>query len=291
MAIRKKYSLKWGTHHLALGEKTLVMGVVNITPDSFSDGGAFFSKDRAVAQGIKLAREGADILDIGGESTRPFSEGVSLAQELQRVIPVIEILADSMSVPISIDTTKSEVARQALKAGASMINDVSALRHDPEMVKVAAESAVPVIVMHMLGSPKTMQVSPSYEDVVTDCGNFLQHCVQGAVDRGLERRKMIIDPGIGFGKTFDHNLTLLRRLSEFQRLDLPILVGTSRKAFIRDLLKTEDGNAPPPQDPLVEIGSQATVCAAVMNGAHIVRVHDVANTRATLKIVDAVCNS
>ena len=254
-----------------MGEKTLVMGVVNITPDSFSDGGEFLAGDRAIAQGEKLARDGAHIIDIGGESTRPFSEGVS--------------------VPISIDTTKSEVARQALQAGASMLNDISALRNDPEMVRVAAEFAVPVIVMHMLGNPKTMQVSPTYDDVVADCVDFLQQCVQQAVENGLDRNQLIVDPGVGFGKTFGHNLILLQRLSEFQRLDLPILVGTSRKAFIRDLLKSASGQAPHPQDPIVETGSQATVGAAAMNGAHIVRVHDVASTRATLKIVDAIINA
>ena len=291
MTARKTYHLQWGTHHLKLGKKTLVMGVVNVTPDSFSDGGLFFSRGGAVEQGKKMAREGADIVDIGGESTRPFSEGVSLEEELERVIPVIEALAGTISVPISIDTTKSEVARQALQAGASIINDISALRNDPEMVNVAAEYAVPVIVMHMLGTPKNMQVSPSYDDVVSDCGRFLRQCVHLAVDQGLDRRKLIIDPGIGFGKTFEHNVTLLRRLSEFQRLDLPILIGASRKAFIRDLLKTEGHQPPHPQDPVVEIGSQAAVSAAAMNGAHIVRVHDVANTCATLKIVDAILNA
>jgi dihydropteroate synthase len=274
-----------------MGKKTLVMGVVNITPDSFSDGGDFLASDRAIAQGEKLVRDGAHIIDIGGESTRPFSEGVSIDEELRRVIPVIESLAGRISVPISIDTTKSEVARKALQAGASILNDISALRNDPEMVRVAAEFAVPVIVMHMLGSPKTMQVSPTYDDVVTDCAEFLQQCVQQAVAHGLDRSQLIVDPGIGFGKTFGHNLTLLQRLSEFQRLDLPILVGTSRKAFIRDLLKRDSDQAPHPQDPIVETGSLATVSAAAMNGAHIVRVHDVANTCAALKIVDAIVNA
>lgn len=291
MIARKKYDLQWGSHRLRLGAKTLVMGVVNVTPDSFSDGGEFLSAERAIAQGEKLAREGADIVDVGGESTRPFSEGVPLAEELKRVIPVIKALAGRLTVPISIDTTKSEVAEQALEAGASIINDVSSLRQDPDMIRVAAESAVPLIFMHMLGSPRTMQVAPSYDDVVTDVADFLQQCVQHALDRGLERSKLIIDPGIGFGKTFGHNLTLLRRLSEFQRLDLPILVGTSRKAFIRDLLKTENQTEPHPQDPIIETGSQATVCAAAMNGAHIVRVHDVARTRAALKIVDAILSA
>ena len=291
MAVRKTYSLHWGSHRLELGLRTLVMGVVNVTPDSFSDGGEFLSKDRAVAHGKKLAGEGADIVDIGGESTRPFSEGVSLKEELSRVIPVIEILAGSLSIPISIDTTKSEVARQALKAGASIINDISALRSDPQMTAVAAEAAVPVIVMHMLGAPKTMQVSPDYGDVVIDCCDFLQQRVEDAVAQGLDRGKLIVDPGIGFGKTFGHNLTLLRRLSEFQHLDLPILVGTSRKAFIRDLLKAANGSPARPQDPVVEIGSQATVCAAAMNGAHIVRVHDVGAARAAVKVVDAIINS
>ena len=291
MALRKTYNLRWGDHRLALVDRTLVMGVVNVTPDSFSDGGLFYSGSDAAAQGEKLARQGADIIDVGGESTRPYSEGVSLDEELSRVIPVIETLAGTISLPLSIDTTKAEVARQALKAGASIINDISALQHDPDMVRVAKEFEVPVILMHMLGSPKTMQVSPSYKDVVHDCMAFLRQRAEFAVQQGLDRRLLIIDPGIGFGKTFDHNLAILQRLHEFQQLDLPILVGSSRKAFIRDLLKTDSNPEPHPQDPVVEIGSQAAVGAAAINGAHIVRAHDVAGSCAALKIVDAIINA
>jgi dihydropteroate synthase len=264
------------------------MGVVNVTPDSFSDGGKFFEPDAAVAQGQKLAAEGADILDIGGESTRPFSEPVSVDEESERVIPVIEKLADHLSIPISIDTMKSEVARRAIEAGASMINDVSALRFDPAMGNVARESDTPVVLMHMLGSPKTMQDSPVYHNLIADISDFLKEAITRARKKGISRSKLIVDPGIGFGKTVSHNLLLIRHLQAFAALDVPILIGPSRKAFIRKLLKEKSGDELEPDLPIVETGTQAAVAAAVFAGAHIVRVHDVARTRATIRILDAI---
>jgi len=216
---------------------------------------------------------------------------VTAAEELRRVIPVIEELAASISVPISIDTTKAEVARRAIEAGASIINDISALRLDPAMPQVAAQSGVPVILMHMLGTPKTMQVSPTYDDVVAEIKNFLDHSIRQAVKSGIAREKIIIDPGIGFGKSFDHNLTLIQHLSEFNTLEAPILIGPSRKTFIRNILKDENSQDIPPDLPIVETGTQAVISAAILNGAHIVRVHDVANTCATVKIVDAIVNA
>jgi dihydropteroate synthase len=289
--MRKRYVLQWRGQRLELGERTCVMGVVNVTPDSFSDGGKFFSNQTAISHGQKMAEDGADIIDIGGESTRPFSDEVTAAEELRRVIPVIEELAASISVPISIDTTKAEVAQCAIEAGASIINDISALRLDPEMPKVAAQSGVPLILMHMLGTPKNMQVSPTYDDVVAEIKTFLDQSIRQAVNSGIDREKIIIDPGIGFGKSFEHNLTLIRQLSDFHTLDAPILIGPSRKAFIRNILKGENSQDIPPDLPIVETGTQAVISAAILNGAHIVRVHDVANTCATVKLVDAIVNA
>lgn len=282
------FTLSCGSHTLTLGPRTLIMGIVNITPDSFSDGGRFFDRDRAIAQAMRLEAEGADILDIGGESTRPFSDAVSEAEELDRVLPVIEALAGQVSVPISIDTTKAAVARQAVAAGATIINDVSALRSDPAMAATAAGCRVPLVLMHMQGTPKTMQVAPAYDDLIADVRAFLADAVARAVAAGVQRASVIVDPGIGFGKTIGHNLQILRDLDRFHDLKSPLLVGPSRKMFIRQLLK---GPADPDLDPLgddVARGTQAAVAAAALNGAHIVRVHDVAHTRTTLSIVDAI---
>ncbi|MBW1840254.1 MAG: dihydropteroate synthase [Deltaproteobacteria bacterium] len=287
----KTYKISWGRHNLELGERTRIVGIVNVTPDSFSDGGKFFSFDAAVAHGEKLVADGADILDIGGESSRPFSDPVSADEELRRVLPVIEKLANSTSVPISIDTTKAVVARKAIEAGACIINDISALRLDPDMPAVAAESGVPIILMHMLGTPETMQVSPEYADVIEDIKTFLETAKNRAENAGIQREKIIIDPGIGFGKTVDHNLLLIRHLREFATLGVPVLIGPSRKAFIRNILKDPATKDIRPDLPMVEIGTQAAVAAAVLNGAHIVRAHNVANTRVTVNIIDAMNNS
>jgi dihydropteroate synthase len=284
----KTYRLSWSGHDMELGRRTYIMGVVNVTPDSFSDGGKFFEPDAAVAQGQKLAAEGADILDIGGESTRPLSEPVSADEEIERVIPVIEKLANHLTIPISIDTMKSQVARRAIEAGASMINDVSALRFDPAMGSVASEFDTPVILMHMRGSPKTMQDLPVYHNLIADILDFLKDAIARAQKQGISRSKLIVDPGIGFGKTVSHNLLLIRHLQAFAALEAPILIGPSRKTFIRKLLKDKKCDDIPADLPLVETGTQAAVAAAVLGGAHIVRVHDVANTRATIRIIDAI---
>lgn len=288
MSGRKRYCLEWETHRIELGIDTCIMGIVNITPDSFSDGGRFFSPAAAVAQGLKLAREGAHILDIGGESTRPFSEPVPVAEEIGRVVPVIRSLSEQVSIPLSIDTNKAAVAREAIAAGASMINDISALGHDPEMGGVAAAYGVPVILMHMLGTPKTMQVAPEYDDLLTEVRLFLEMAMESAQKSGVDRSRLIVDPGIGFGKTVEHNLRLIRCLDAFGPLDVPILVGSSRKAFIRTLLKNDGEKALSPDLPIVETGTQATVAAAILGGAHMVRVHDVAGTVATARIIDAM---
>lgn len=264
------------------------MGVLNVTPDSFSDGGKFFTFDDAVAQGYQLFEDGADILDIGGESTRPFSNPVSEEEEVLRVVPVIERLSKRIPIPISIDTNKAGVAEQAIKAGASMINDVSSLSFDEKMAKVAVDYGVPVILMHMLGNPKTMQIAPHYDDLLGEIKAFFENRIDYAENKGISRSKIIIDPGIGFGKTIGHNLLLIQRLHEFKVLKVPIMVGTSRKAFIRNLLKENSVEEIKADSAMVERGTQASVAAAILNSVDIVRVHDVANTRATVKIIDAI---
>jgi len=288
MVPRKSYHLAWPNHTLELGQRTCIMGVVNVTPDSFSDGGKFYDTDVAIAQGERLAAEGADIIDVGGESTRPFSDPVSIEEEIRRVVPVIEALAQRVSIPVSIDTTKAEVARPALAAGASIINDVAALRFDPGLAALAIEFDTPLILMHMLGEPKSMQVAPRYDNLIQEIRSFLEDAVARAETLGVPRSKIIVDPGIGFGKTVTHNLLLLKHVQAFASLDLPVLIGASRKAFIRKLLKQPHEEDIQPDLPIVETGTQAAVAAAVLSGAHIVRVHDVANTVASVKILDAL---
>ena len=285
------FNLSWNSHDLKIGKRTLIMGIVNVTPDSFSDGGKFLFCDSALAHGEKLVEDGADIIDVGGESTRPLSDPVTVEEEIGRVVPVIEKLAKRVSVPISIDTTKAKVAEKALEAGASMINDIGALRLDPDMASVVSKSGVPVILMHMLGTPKTMQTSPEYEDLIKEIKSFLADAIKRAEKSGILKTSIIIDPGIGFGKTVEHNLLLIKNLHEFSSLGVPVLIGSSRKAFIRKILKDKTGQDIRPDMPIVETGTQASISAAIFNGANIVRVHDVANTCATVKIVDAIKNA
>jgi dihydropteroate synthase len=256
------------------------MGVLNVTPDSFSDGGHFFHRDKAIEQGLSMAADGADIIDVGGESTRPYSTRISKEEELERIIPVIQGLRKEVKIPISIDTLKAEVAREALRAGASMINDTSALRSDPEMTSVAAVAQVPVILMHMRGTPENMQEKPQYGNLIHEIIDFLLGAMEKAVQMGIRREMIILDPGIGFGKTFDHNLEIIRELDRFTCLGSPVLLGSSRKAFIGHIL----GNTAIERD----TGSMATVAVGVMNGAHIVRVHDVKRAVETVKVVDAI---
>lgn len=284
----EQQSIRWGKYGLEFRKRPLIMGIVNVTPDSFSDGGYFFDHETAVSHGEKLAAEGADILDVGGESTRPYADTVTLEEELRRVIPVIKGLVNRVSIPISIDTTKSEVARQALEAGASIVNDISALRMDEGMVDVVRDSGAPVIIMHMLGTPKTMQINPSYENLIEEIKTFLESAIRDAENKGLDRRKIIIDPGIGFGKTVTHNLFLIKNIGHLKTLGCPILIGPSRKAFIRNLLKSPTGNDLKPDTPIVEVGTQAIVAVSAINGADIIRVHNVANTHATLVLINAI---
>ena len=285
------YTITCGSRALELGRRTLIMGIVNVTPDSFSNGGHFYSQDRAMDLAMQLVEEGADILDIGGESTRPFSDPVSESEEMDRVLPVIEGLANRVEVPISIDTTKASVARQAVAAGATMINDISALRMDPQMAATAARCRVPLILMHMKGTPKTMQVEPVYDDLFADIMTFLCDAVDRAVAAGVDHSAIILDPGIGFGKTIGHNLQIIRNLDRFHDLNAPLLIGPSRKMFIRQLIKSPSEKDMDPLSVEVARGTQAVVAAAAVQGAHIVRVHDVARTRVTLAIVNAVTSS
>jgi dihydropteroate synthase len=267
------------------------MGVINVTPDSFSDGGQYFDPAAAIAHGEQMAAEGADIIDIGGESTRPFSDPITTEEEIERVVPVIESLAARIQQPISIDTMKAAVARRALAAGAAMINDISAMTYDPEMVAVACAWEVPVVLMHMQGTPKTMQARPIYNDVTAEVGAYLLAAAHRLQAAGVGRRRIILDPGIGFGKTFTHNLLLLKHLQVLTQMGYPLLVGTSRKSFIRHLVKGDQQPDIHPEHPLVETGTQAAIAMAVNNGAHIARVHNVANTKAMVTILDAIRNA
>ncbi len=287
----KPFTLRWKNFELQLGERTAIMGIVNVTPDSFSDGGRFHSLKDALAQADRLINAGADIIDIGGESTRPYADAVSEQEELDRVIPVIEKLVSRIHVPISIDTTKAAVADAAVAAGAAIINDISAFGMDSQMAAVAARHQVPVILMHMKGEPRTMQIAPAYDDLLAEITAYLKKVKGQAITAGVAPGHIILDPGIGFGKTIEHNLQLIKHLERFAELDAPILIGPSRKAFIRKLLAVPLGEEPAPDRPEVETGTQAVLAMAIMNGAHIVRVHDVANTRAMVTILDAIRNT
>jgi dihydropteroate synthase len=288
MMMSRTFTVKWGNHVLELGPHPLIMGIINVTPDSFSDGGRYLSANKAIEHGEQLVRQGAHILDIGGESTRPFSEPVSESEQIERVVPVIKILAQRVKVPISIDTTSAVVADAALDAGASIINDISALQTDEIMGRLAAQANVPLILMHMQGTPKNMQVDPKYNDLIGDIKSFFKRAITRATAAGVKKSQIIIDPGIGFGKTVVHNLALIDQIDAFHALNHPILVGHSRKAFIRKTVSPSSKKDLAPDHPLVEIGTQAVVYALATKGVHIIRVHNVANTVATLKMVDAL---
>lgn len=257
------------------------MGILNITPDSFSDGGLHFDASIAVDRGLRMVDDGADIIDIGGESTRPGSSAVPVGEELRRTIPVIESLSSKVRVPISIDTYKSEVARRALDAGASFVNDISGLRADPEMPALVARYGVPVAIMHMKGSPKDMQKDPSYTALIPEITEYLRSGIEIAIRAGVREDRIIIDPGIGFGKTFDHNLEIINHLEKIVSIGKPVLIGPSRKAFIGKIL-----NNAPPTDRIE--GTAATVAISVMKGVSIVRVHDVRAMARVVRVADAI---
>ena len=292
---RKRYRLRLPNRTLELGPRTLLMGVLNVTPDSFSDGGRYFDAQAAIERALEIARSGADILDIGGESTRPGAAPVSADEELARVLPVLDGLRGKLGIPISLDTQKAAVAEAGIAAGAEIINDVSALRSDPTLGEVVRRHRVALILMHMRGTPGTMQQGPFARDVLHDVTTGLRAAIGRArrsnIDRayraGIDRARLLLDPGIGFGKSYEQNCELLRRLPELARLGCPLVVGTSRKAFIGWLLggKKKDESWPPDQRLW---GTAATVTASILGGAHIVRVHDVAEMAQVARVADAL---
>ena len=278
---RKKFKLRLPSRTLVLGERTLVMGVLNVTPDSFSDGGLYFDSAAAVARALEMERAGADMIDVGGESTRPGADGISASDEIRRILPVLEKLRGRLKIPISIDTSKAEVAEAATKQGAEIINDVTALRSDPRLAQVAARQKVPIILMHMRGNPRTMQKRPFARDVMRDVSVGLRRAVGIARRAGIPKAQVVLDPGIGFGKSAAQNYELLQKLPELARLGHALLVGTSRKSFLAKV----PGAA---QDADRIWGTAATVAASILGGAHIVRVHDVAEMVGVARVTDAV---
>jgi dihydropteroate synthase len=283
---RKQFRLHLPSRMLLLGERTLVMGVLNVTPDSFSDGGAYLDSQAAIARALELERDGADLLDIGGESTRPGAAPATAQEELRRIVPVLEVLRGKLRIPISVDTQKAEVAEAALAAGAEILNDISALRNDPRLAEVARRARVPMILMHMRGTPRTMQRGPFARDVIRDVMAGLRNALARARRAGLAKSQLLVDPGIGFGKKYQQNFEILARLPEFARLGCAIVVGTSRKSFLGKAMSRLGGPEVPPGERL--LGTAATVTASILAGAHIVRVHDVAEMAQVARIADQV---
>ncbi len=328
MAVRPVFPLEVGGRTIHLGERTLVLGVLNVTPDSFSDGGQYADPQRAIEHGVEMVREGADGIDVGGESTRPGSQPVSAGEELRRVLPVIEGLRQARglrqddplarrlrAVPISIDTTKAVVAEQAARAGATMINDVSGLRFDPDIADVSRRFRTPLVLMHLRGRPQTMQSRPFARDIWASIGRGIAWSIRKAESRGVPRSQLIIDPGLGFGKSRRQNFQILARLGRLRRFELPIMVGASRKSFLQAVVAGEGLDPQPKRGarpgssgepaslwifgkqspsgmsvPLL-IGNAAATAAAVLGGAHIVRVHDVAATLPAVRVADAILAS
>jgi dihydropteroate synthase len=274
------YSIRCRKRTFILGKRTLLMGVLNVTPDSFSDGGLYFDKEKAIAQGLRMVEEGADLLDIGGESTRPGSKPLGLEEELRRVIPVIKSLAKEVDAPISIDTYKSTVAQKAFEAGAGMINDISGLHFDPGLAHFAAKEDIPLILMHIRGTPEMMQKDVHYDSLFSEILLYLKDSIQRAESAGVEPQQIIIDPGIGFGKTVEDNLLIIKNLFEFRILGKPILLGTSRKSFIGKILNSDVTDR-------LE-GTLSSIAIGVLNGAHIIRCHDVLQAKKAIAVADAI---
>ncbi len=277
---RAHYTIRCRKRTFTLGKRTLLMGVLNVTPDSFSDGGLYFDKETAIARGLKMVEEGADFIDIGGESTKPGSKPLGSDEEFRRVIPVIEFLAKEVDVPISIDTYKSTVAKKAIEAGAQIINDISGLHLDPSLSQVAAKEGVPLVLMHIRGNPETMQKNIHYESIFSEIIQYLKDSIQRAESAGVDPEQIIIDPGIGFGKTVEDNLLILKNLQEFKILGKPLLLGTSRKSFIGKILNADVTER-------LE-GTLSSIVVGVLNGAHIIRCHDVLQAKRAIAIADAV---
>lgn len=271
-------------HILDFSKKTYIMGILNVTPDSFSDGGLYLNKNDAIRQALRMVEDGADIIDVGGESTRPGSEPVPVEEEIRRVIPVIETIAERVNVPISIDTYKSQVAELAIKAGASIVNDISGLRFDKRMPEIVARYGAGVVIMHIKGTPKDMQKNPVYKALIPEVMDYLREGIMIAERSGVAENRMIIDPGIGFGKTAEHNLEILKRLNEFAGLEKPILIGPSRKSFIGNIL----GGLPVTER--LE-GTASAIAIGIFNGANIIRVHDVKEMVRVARVADAIKNA
>src|SRR6266700_647474 len=285
MSPRKIFHLKLRSGTFTLGKRTLVMGVLNVTPDSFSDGGKFFDAKRAVQHALAMQSDGADIVDVGAESTRPGSQEISVAEELSRLLPVLEQLRGKLKIPISVDTQKATVAEMALGAGAEIINDISGLRSDPELARVAAQHGAPLILMHMRGTPRTMQKGPFARDVTRDVVSGLEQSIATAKKYGVARSQIVIDPGIGFGKNHAQNYELLAKLPELTKLGYPLMIGTSRKGFLGATL-AKNGKPAPVEERIW--ATAATVTASILNGAHVVRVHDVAEMKQIALVTDAL---
>jgi dihydropteroate synthase len=277
---KTQYAIRCRTRTLTLGKRTLLMGVLNVTPDSFSDGGLFFDKEKAIFHGLRLVEEGADIIDIGGESTKPGSKPLELEEELRRVIPVIKSISAEVDVPISIDTYKSTVAQKAIEAGAEIINDISGLNFDPSVAKVASKEDTPLVLMHIRGTPETMQKNIHYDSLFSEILQYLRDSIQRAESAGLDPRQIIVDPGIGFGKTVEDNLLIIKNLHEFRILGKPILLGTSRKNFIGKILNAEVGER-------LE-GTLSSITVGVLNGANIIRCHDALQAKRAIAVADAI---
>lgn len=284
MTQRRKFQLRLPSGALRLGERTLIMGVLNVTPDSFSDGGQFLDCDAAVARALEVERDGADIIDIGAESTRPGATPLAAREELARLLPVLKKLRGKLQIPISIDTQKADVAEAAVSAGAQIVNDISALRFDPRMGEVVSQNRVGIILMHMRGHPTTMQKGPFARDVMRDVISGLREALRRAKQVDIARSRILLDPGIGFGKNYKQNFEILARLREFGQLGCPIVIGTSRKAFIGNAL----GSAPAKGR---EWGTAATVTASILCGAHIVRVHDVKEMAQVARVADRIADA
>ena len=286
---RKRFRLQLRSRALILGERTLIMGVLNVTPDSFSDGGAYLDTEAAIARALQLEQDGADILDVGGESTRPGATPVSVDAEHRRVLPVIEGLRGKLRIPISVDTRRVAVAEAALAVGAEIVNDVSGLRSDPRLAEVAQRARAALILMHMRGTPRTMQRKPFAREILRDVTSGLRNSMALARRSGIAKSRLVLDPGIGFGKSHEQNFEILARLPELARLGCPIVVGTSRKAFLGKAL-AKPGEPPAPLEDRL-LGTAATVAASILGGAHIVRVHDVAEMARVARVADRLVQS
>jgi dihydropteroate synthase len=277
---KTRFAIPCRTKTLDLGDRTLIMGTINVTPDSFSDGGKLLEPESAVTRALEMAEEGADLIDVGGESTQPGSRPVDPEEELRRIIPVIAKVASRTEIPLSVDTRKARVAREALEAGAQLVNDTSALRFDPKMGEVIASYGVPVVLMHMRGTPETMQQEIHYISLISEITQYLRESIHAAHEAGVDQEKTIIDPGIGFGKTVDHNLAIIKHLAQLRTLGRPILIGPSRKSFIGKILNLDADER--------EEGTMATLAASILNGAHILRVHNVRNAVRVARVTDAI---